>query len=207
MHPLVEQIERLLLPQMRGVASEMRNIYSNLQFNLWNAPEGTLTEWQGYSLGIECVFPRDAEKLSNNVSLGIDLCHLTSVPKLAADVVWGHPSGDVEASFPEGRASMHQWPEATPETFEELRKALPKFIQAFENAVQRARPLSPPKVDFTGMTTNERLSFAGLIAEWDAAAHSRDRERMVAILCRVGLGSQADHIAGTVLANPKRFGF
>jgi hypothetical protein len=65
-------------------------------------------------------------------------------------------------------------------------------------------PPSPPMIDFTGMTTNECLYFAGLMSEWDTAAHSRNRERIVEILCKVGLGSQADQIAETVLANPKR---
>lgn len=60
---------------------------------------------------------------------------------------------------------------------------------------------------FGGMTTNERLYFAGLTPEWDSAAQSRDRERMVAILGRVGLANQADQIAESVLANPKRYGF
>lgn len=60
---------------------------------------------------------------------------------------------------------------------------------------------------FAGMTINERLYFAGLTPEWDAAAHSRDRESMVGILCRVGLCSQADDIARAVLADPKRYGF
>lgn len=58
-----------------------------------------------------------------------------------------------------------------------------------------------------GMTTNERLFFAGLMPEWDAAARSRNREKMVEILCRIGLGSQADEITGAVLADPKRYGF
>jgi hypothetical protein len=53
MHPLVEQIERLFLPEVQGVASEMRGRYSSLQFNVWHAPEGSLTDYQGYSLGIE----------------------------------------------------------------------------------------------------------------------------------------------------------
>lgn len=60
---------------------------------------------------------------------------------------------------------------------------------------------------FGGMTTNERLYFAGLMPEWDSAARSRDREGMVYILGRVGLASQADQIAESVLANPKRYGF
>lgn len=63
---------------------------------------------------------------------------------------------------------------------------------------------SSATIDFAGMTTNERLYFAGLMPEWDAAAQSRDRQRMVEILSRAGLGSQANEIAGAVLADPKR---
>lgn len=124
-----------------------------------------------------------------------------------ADVVWGHPSGEVEATFPENRHSINEWPEATPEAVEELHKAFPRLIQAFQTAVQRAVPLSPPQIDFAGMTTNERLYVAGLMPEWDAAAVSRDRKRMVEILGKVGLASQAYQIADALLANPKRYGF
>ena len=34
-----------------------------------------------------------------------------------------------------------------------------------------------------------------IVDQWDVAAHSRNRARMVEILCALGLGSQADHIA------------
>jgi hypothetical protein len=207
MHPLVEQIERLFLPEVQGVASEMRDRYSSLQFNVWHSPEGSLTDYQGYSLGIECVFPRAAANTSNNVALSVAVCHLASIPKLMADVVWGHPSGEVEAAFPDNRHSINEWPEATPEAVQELNKVLPKLIQAFQTAVWRAAPLSPPQIDFAGMTTNERLGGAGLISEWDAAAKSRDRSRMIEILGKVGLASQADNIADTVLANPRCYGF
>ncbi|MGA9462578.1 MAG: Imm27 family immunity protein [Terracidiphilus sp.] len=69
-------------------------------------------------------------------------------------------------------------------------------------------PTSPsqPEIDFAGMTTNERLYVAGLTQEWDAAAQSLDREKMVEVLFRIGLGNQANHIAGQVIANPRRYG-
>jgi hypothetical protein len=57
------------------------------------------------------------------------------------------------------------------------------------------------------MTTNERIYVAGMMPEWDAAARARNRERMVEILCTVGLSSHADQIANAVLASPKRYGF
>jgi hypothetical protein len=66
---------------------------------------------------------------------------------------------------------------------------------------------SPINTDFAGMTTNERLYSAGLMPEWDDAAYSRNREKMIEILGRVGLAGQADNIAENVLADPKRYGF
>jgi hypothetical protein len=71
----------------------------------------------------------------------------------------------------------------------------------FIDAVQAARKYG------AGMTTNERLFLAGLLPEWDEAAHSRNGERMVEILCKIGLGGQANEIAGAVLADPQRYGF
>ena len=41
--------------------------------------------------------------------------------------------------------------------------------------------------------------------EWDAAMQARNRERMIEVLGKVGLASQAASIADTVLANPGRY--
>jgi hypothetical protein len=57
-------------------------------------------------------------------------------------------------------------------------------------------------VDYRGMTTNERLFAANLIEEWDEAARNRDRAKMIELLSRVDLASQAEWIADTVLADP-----
>lgn len=206
MHPLVELIDRLFLPEVQGLASKMRDKYSSLQFNTWHAPQGSSTDYQGYSLGIECVFPEASENSPNNVALSVAVCHLSSTPELMADVVWGHPSGESEAAFPENRHSINQSAEANPETIQELNRTFPNLIQAFEKAVKRAVPASPPKTDFAGMTVNERLYVAGLMEEWDAAVVSRDRNRMASILGKVGLATQADQIADAVIANPSSYG-
>jgi hypothetical protein len=208
MHQLVEQIEPLVLPQLERLAPEMRAKYPSFHFNVWHAPEGASTSHPGYSLGIECVFPGSAASAPNNVALIVDLWQpMPSTPKLMANVVWGHPSGEVEAAFPANPDTTNPWAEATPEKTAELTEILPELIQAFETAVQRAAPPSPPKVDFGGMTVNERLSAAGLMTEFHAAAASRDRERMISVLGKVGLASQAAQIADAISANPKRYGF
>jgi hypothetical protein len=57
------------------------------------------------------------------------------------------------------------------------------------------------------MTVNERLYVAGLLAAWEAAANSRNRDRMIELLCDVELSSsEAEKIADAVLADPKRYG-
>lgn len=206
MHPLIEEIERSFLPQIQALALELQKRYLSLRFNVWHAPEGSLTDYQGYSLGVECVFPAAPASSPNNVALSIGMCHLDATPLLMADVVWGHPSGESEGAFPERQQSINVWSEATPEILHELDRTFPELIQAFETAVHRAAPQSPPRPDFGGMTTNERLSFAGLMPDWDEAARSRDRTRMIEILSKVDLANQADQIADTLLANPKRYG-
>jgi hypothetical protein len=60
---------------------------------------------------------------------------------------------------------------------------------------------------YAGMTTNERLFDAGLLSEWTAAAHSRNRERMIELLAKVDLGDQAESITDTVLSNPREIWF
>ena len=57
--------------------------------------------------------------------------------------------------------------------------------------------------ELSGMTVNERLFERGLVAEWDAAFSSRDREAMIKILGQVELADQADWIADSKLGrNP-----
>lgn len=140
MHTLVGQIEELFLPELERLAAEMQQLHPNLRFNLAHSPIGSLTGYQGHCLGVECVFPRVAENVSGNVALSLDVCHLTSTPRLMADVVWGHPSGQTEAEFRRTWQSNNEWPEATSEVVEELRETFPELIQAFRSAVRRGVP-------------------------------------------------------------------
>jgi hypothetical protein len=52
------------------------------------------------------------------------------------------------------------------------------------------------------MTTNDRLFDAGLLSEWNAAARSHNRDRMIELLGKVDLEDQAEWIADTILSNP-----
>jgi hypothetical protein len=52
---------------------------------------------------------------------------------------------------------------------------------------------------FSGMTVNERLFDAGLLAEWDAATQRQDCAAMERLLSQVELADQADSIIKTFL--------
>ena len=54
--------------------------------------------------------------------------------ELAADIVWGHPSGCVECSWTETRQPL------TAENVERLRRDLPGLVSALRIAVERASP-------------------------------------------------------------------
>ena len=140
MCPLVTQIEELFLPDVQRLASEMQLRHPSLRFNVWHGAVGSQTDYQEYDLGVECCFPRVDSNVPDSVALMVDVCHLTSVPKLMADVVWGHPSGHSEAAFRDDWQMSKEWPEATQEVLEELRTKFPQLVQAFRAAVERGRP-------------------------------------------------------------------
>jgi hypothetical protein len=140
MHPLVEQIEELFLPDLESVASQVRARFPSLKFNVWHSPTGRLTEHPGYDMGLECVFPAHAEGAPDNVALIIELCYLTTTPRIMGEVVWGHPSGQLEAEFRDKYVTSAEWPEAKPETIEELREFFPNLVRAFVSAVERGVP-------------------------------------------------------------------
>jgi hypothetical protein len=54
--------------------------------------------------------------------------------------------------------------------------------------------------DFTGMSLNERLFFAGLLPSFDAAAKDGNRDALITLLGKVDLATQAPQIADTVLS-------
>jgi hypothetical protein len=63
------------------------------------------------------------------------------------------------------------------------------------------------KPDYVGgMTVNERLFAAGLLDEFEGAAHARDRARMIALLARVEV-ADPDRSVNAILKNPGEYGY
>jgi hypothetical protein len=64
-----------------------------------------------------------------------------------------------------------------------------------------------PSTRYGAMTVNERLFSAGLRDQFDAAARSRDRRRMIALLVAVEIADEASRIVDTVIANPAKYDY
>ena len=62
--------------------------------------------------------------------------------------------------------------------------------------------------DIGGMTVNERLAHFGLAAEFDAAARSRDKAAMIAVLRKARFTEeQAEYTSTQILSAPGRYGY
>jgi hypothetical protein len=62
--------------------------------------------------------------------------------------------------------------------------------------------------ELKGMTVNERLYSLGLIDQFDGAAKTRNRQRMIEVLLQCAFSQeQSEQTADAVLKNPATYGF
>jgi hypothetical protein len=133
----VSQFRASLLPILQIWEQELRREYPDVTINIYDWSVGSRTDWNGHSIGIDCIFKKAAPDSPDNLALEVSLKHVHKAPSLvSADVVWGHPSGYVEASV------LPECVEFSPDHFAELIKRLPELFPALKQAIRRGRPLS-----------------------------------------------------------------
>lgn len=99
MDPLTETRMRIL-PMPRDLEQRLRAGHPRVRLTIYDSPTGSLTEWQGHDIEIDCLLEKAALEEPDNVALSVALCRLNTTPMIAAaDVTWGHPRGHVEASL------------------------------------------------------------------------------------------------------------
>ncbi len=132
----VSQLRSCLLPILQVWEQELRiKCDPDVTMNIYDGPVGEHTNWRGHDIGIECTFKNVASEFPDNVALSVSLKHLHKTPSIdAADVVWGHPSGYVEASV------LPASVEFSPDRLAELVKRLPELFTALKQAIRRGRP-------------------------------------------------------------------
>lgn len=149
MNPLVKKLEERLLPDFESVAEKIRTIISDVSVQVYSSSIGSLTEFQGHDFWIDCIFIKPISE-TDNVALGVELCHITTIPRIYAGVTWGSPHVYTEASFydiyPESESS--KWAgsftenglKVSDEVLEDLYKDLPRLYEALFEALKRRKP-------------------------------------------------------------------
>ncbi|MDX3970107.1 MAG: hypothetical protein QHD01_26385 [Bradyrhizobium sp.] len=131
------QLRARLMPILQRWEQELRRDNPNLTTNIYDWPVGELTTWQGHDIGIDCLFKNVAPEWPDNVALSVSLKHLDKSPSLhSADVVWGHPSGYVEASL------LPTSVEFSPNHLAKVIEGLPELFTALKQAIRRGRPVA-----------------------------------------------------------------
>jgi hypothetical protein len=138
-HPLVKQLQGELMPVLREVIPTVVDCSPSARVSEFAIPVGSSTTYQGFHFGLSCLLSGVPESAPDEVALVISACHLDRQPRLNAEVVWGNPSGHVEAEL-SSASSSDNWPLATSEWVGQLRLKLPHLVAVLRTAAQRGHP-------------------------------------------------------------------
>jgi len=135
-HPVVQDLETRFLPRLEGHAEAVRRDFPNVDIGVYCWSVGSLTDHEGHDIGIDCLIAGVPNDRPDNVALTIEVMHLTTEPKIfGADVVWGHPSGTIEAELFDSDPVPYS--EANIAAVEE---GLDDLVAALREALKRGRP-------------------------------------------------------------------
>lgn len=95
-HPVVQNLESRFRQRLEVHAKTVRGEFPGVEVEVWSW--GTPADW--HNIGIDCLIADVPLDRPNNVALIIEVMDLATEPKLCdAMVIWGHPSGTVEADL------------------------------------------------------------------------------------------------------------
>ena len=135
-HPVVQELEMKFLPYLVRMVDEISRDFLNVKANLYSNPVGTRTDYQGHSIGIDCLLLDANPDQVDNIDLGISVRHLNTDPEIErADVCWGHPSGSIEAELFQAPVAYNKG------MINRLEERLPELYQALRKALERGQPL------------------------------------------------------------------
>ena len=128
-HPLVLQLENDLLPLFRAALPPLAAAAPQVLASVFAFSSGTASAFEDYHFGISCLLADVPEDAPEEVALLVSVTGLDASARLSAHVVWGQPSGLVEA---------HAEPDAG--DLPALHAALPGLLASLQQAASRGAP-------------------------------------------------------------------
>jgi hypothetical protein len=139
---LREHLESEYLPRLQSLRAVLAERYPEFRFDVQSAAVGSLTDYQGHVIYLECTFVGRPHDKSDNVAFMIRVCHLDRRPRLMADVAWGAPESWTEESLDPNWTTNEEWPQADADTLRRLAHDFQRLLEAFKRAVARGTPLA-----------------------------------------------------------------
>lgn len=140
MNPLIRKLEERILPEFERVAVKIREQFSEVSVSVESHSVGS-DEFLGHGYCISALLNNNLADETDLVDLCVSLSHLVTIPKIDACVCWGHPSGCVEAEFPDFvEGSANNSLVVSDEALEDLYEDLPRLYEALFRALNRRKP-------------------------------------------------------------------
>ncbi|PIG29582.1 hypothetical protein CLU93_3892 [Janthinobacterium sp. 35] len=128
-HPLVLQLENDLLPLFRAALPPLAAAAPQVLASVFAFSSGTASAFEDYHFGISCLLADVPEDAPEEVALLVSVTGLDAGARLSAQVVWGQPSGLVEAQT-----------ELLDGDLPALHAALPGLLASLQQAASRGAP-------------------------------------------------------------------
>ena len=128
-HPLVLQLENDLLPLFRAALPPLAAAAPQVLASVFAFSSGTASAFEDYHFGISCLLADVPEDASEEVALLVSVTGLDASARLSAQVVWGQPSGLVEAHAELDAGDLPA-----------LHAALPGLLASLQQAASRGAP-------------------------------------------------------------------
>ena len=128
-HPLVLQLENDLLPLFRAALPPLVAAAPQVLASVFAFSSGTASAFEDYHFGISCLLGEVPEDAPEEVALLVSVTGLDASARLSAKIVWGQPSGLVEAQT-----------ELLDGELPALHAALPGLLASLQHSVCRGRP-------------------------------------------------------------------
>lgn len=136
-HPLVEKLEKRLLPEFEEVAERIRQEIPNIGVKVLSFSGGSGV-YLGYHFSINCWLKDEYYNDNDYLDLQVSLERITTTPRISADVCW--VKGSIEAEFYSDWTNTDDLREYSDELFEELCQDLPQLYEALFEALRRRKP-------------------------------------------------------------------
>ena len=128
-HPLVLQLENELLPLFRAALPPLAAAAPQVLASVFAFSSGTASAFEDYHFGISCLLADVPADAPEEVALLVSVTGLDASARLSAQVVWGQPSGLVEAHAELDAGDLPA-----------LHAALPSLLASLQQAASRGAP-------------------------------------------------------------------